>query len=159
MLPPPFLITTDQRQKRSLTQDVKPFLNNIILQYTNPHSVETEPHHIQTVPLVREHNDFYLYYFRYKALEPLRSQNPFQILFNPVPGIITGTYFRIIHPQNIALSKQDVFITYMDKLVEHNEKLQTPVYLPSHLESLKEKHEHFELPDLEITISRHNNPH
>ena len=47
----------------------------------------------------------------------------------------------------------------MDKLIEHNENLDTPVYLPSHLESPKEKHEHFEVPDLETKISRHSNPH
>ena len=43
MLPTPFLLSSDQHQKRSLTQDVIPFLNNIILQYTNPLSFETEP--------------------------------------------------------------------------------------------------------------------
>ena len=37
---PPFLSSTDQRQKRSLTQDVIPILNNIIFQYTNPLSFE-----------------------------------------------------------------------------------------------------------------------
>ena len=47
----------------------------------------------------------------------------------------------------------------MDKLKEHNENLDTRVYLPSHLESLKEKHENFEVPDLETAISRHKNPH
>ena len=44
MLPTPFSLSTDQCQKRSLTQDVIPFLNNIIFQYTNPFSFETEPH-------------------------------------------------------------------------------------------------------------------
>ena len=33
------------------------------------------------------------------------------------------------------------------------------MYLPSHLESLREKHEYFEVPDLETTFTRHNNPH
>ena len=47
----------------------------------------------------------------------------------------------------------------MDKLIEHNENLDTPVYLPSHLASLKGKHECFEVPDLESTISRHKNLH
>ena len=47
----------------------------------------------------------------------------------------------------------------MEKLVEQNENLDKPVYLPSHLESLEEKHEYFEVPDLETKISRHNNPH
>ena len=77
MLPPPFLLSTDQRRKRSLTQDVMPFLNNIIF----PLSFETEPHNIHTAPLVGEHYDSYLYYTRYKTLEHLRSQNPFQIIF------------------------------------------------------------------------------
>ena len=47
----------------------------------------------------------------------------------------------------------------MDKLIEHNENLDIPVYLPSHLENLKEKHEYFEVPDLETKISKHNKPH
>ena len=60
MLPPPFLFCTDQRQKRSLTQNVIPFLNNIRFQYTNPLSFETEPHNIHTIPLAREHCDSYI---------------------------------------------------------------------------------------------------
>ena len=44
MLPPPFLLSTDQRQKRSLTQDLITFLNNIVFQYTNPLSFESETH-------------------------------------------------------------------------------------------------------------------
>ena len=86
-------------------------------------------------------------------------QKPFQIIFNPVHGIYTGTYYRTINPQNITLSLQDVFITSMDKLIEHNENLDTPLYLPSHLESLKEQDDYFEDPDIETKISRHNNPH
>ena len=152
MLPPPFLLSTDQRQNRSLPQDVKPFLNNITFQYTNPLSFETELHNIHTIPLVREHCGSFLYYFQYKTIEPLRSQNPFQILFNPVQGKNTGTNYRTIQPQNIVLSIQDVFITYMDKLIEQNENLDKPVYLPSHLECLKEKHEYFDVPDLETKI-------
>ena len=47
----------------------------------------------------------------------------------------------------------------MDKLVEHRENLDTPLSLPSHLETRKAKHDFFELPDLETKISRHDNPH
>ena len=54
---------------------------------------------------------------------------------------------------------QDVFVTYMKKLIEHNEKLETPLYLPSHLEILKEKHQDSEVPDLETKLQRHDNPH
>ena len=61
MLPTPFLLSTDQRQKRSLTQDLIPFSNNIIFQYTNLLTIETEPHIIHVIPLGREHCDSYLY--------------------------------------------------------------------------------------------------
>ena len=108
------------------------FLNNIIFQYTNPLPFETEPHTIHTIPLAGEHCDSYLYYIRYKTLEVTPSQNPFQVIFNPVKGISTRTYYRTIHPQNITLSIQDVFITYMQKLIEFNENQATPLYLPFH---------------------------
>ena len=68
MLPTPFLLSTDQRQKRSLTKDVTPFLNNIIFQYTNLLSfhITTEDHIFHTITLIREHCDSYLYYFQFK---------------------------------------------------------------------------------------------
>ena len=159
MIPPPFALTTEKRQNRSLIQDVTPFLNNITFQYTNPLPFETEPHSFQTIPLAREHCDSYLYYIRYKTLEKTSSQTPFQVIFNPVKGISTGTYYRTIHPQNIIVSIQDVFLTYMQKLIEFNENQNTTLYRPSHLEDLKHKSEYFEVPDLETIIQRHDNPH
>ena len=151
MLSPPFAPSTEKgkttRQNRSLTQGVIPFLNNIIFQYTNPLPFETEPHTIHTIPLAREHCDSYRFYIRYETHEKTPSQSPFQIFFNPVNGINTGTYYRTIHPQNITLSIQDVFIKYI------------LLYLPSHLEDLKHKSEYFEIPDLETKIQRYDNPH
>ena len=79
MLPPPFVLSTDKRQNRSLIQDVTPFLNNIIVQYTNPLPFEQKPHTIHTIPLAREHCDSYLYYIRYKTLEITSSQKFFQV--------------------------------------------------------------------------------
>ena len=158
MLPPPFVLSTEKRQNRSLTQDVTPFFNNIIFQYTNPLPFETEPHTKHTIPLAIEHCDSYLYYIRYKTLEITQSQNPFQVIFNPVKGKSTGTYYRTIHPQNITLSILDVFLTYMQKVIEFIETQDTPLYLPSHLEDLKHKSEYLEVPDLETRIQRHDNP-
>ena len=113
MLPPPFALSTEKRQNRSLIQDVTAFLNDIIFQYTNPLPFETEPHTLHTIPLAREHCDSYPYYIRYKTLEITSSQNHFQDIFNPVKGVSPGTYFRTIHPQNITLSIQEVFRTYI----------------------------------------------
>ena len=67
MLPTPFTVTTDKRQNRSLIQDVTPFLQNIIFQYTNPLPFETEPHILHTIPLVREQCDSYLCYIHHKT--------------------------------------------------------------------------------------------
>ena len=150
MLPTPFEINTEKRQNRSLLQDVTPFLNNIIFQYTNPLPFETEPHTLHTIPLAREHCDSYLYYIRYKTLEITSSQTPFQVIFNPVKGISSGTFYRTIHPQNITLSLQNVFRTYMQKLIESNENQDTRLYSPSHLQELKHLSENFEVPDLEF---------
>ena len=64
MLPPPFALSTEKRQNRFLTQDVIPFSNNIIFQYTNLLPFETELHTLHTIALAREHCDSYLYYIR-----------------------------------------------------------------------------------------------
>ena len=159
MLPTPFTFTTEKRQNRSLIQDVTPFLNNIIFQYTNPLPFETEPHILHTIPLVREHCDSYLYYIRYKTLEITPSQTPFQVIFNPVEGINSGTFYRNIHPKNITLSVQDVFHTYMQKLIDFNENQNPPLYCLSHLQELKHRSEYFEVPDLDTKVQRHDNPH
>ena len=108
MLPPPFTLSTEKRQNRSLILDVTPLLNNIIVQYTNPLPFETEPHTLHTIPVARGHCDSYLYYIRYKTLEITSSQTPFQVICQiymtnddipnpvkrkiPVQGISTGTY-------------------------------------------------------------------
>ena len=159
MLPTPFTLTTEKRQNRSLIQNVTPFLNNIIFQYSNPLPFETEPHTVHTIPLARGHCDSYLYYIRYKTLEITSSQTPFQVIFNPVKGINSGTFYRTIHPQNITLSLQDVFRTYMQKLIEFNENQDTPLYRPSHLQELRHRSEYFEVPDLDTKVQTHDNPH
>ena len=111
MFPTPVLLSSEQRQKRSLTQDVIPFVHNLIFQYTNPLSFETEPHSIHTIPIAREHCGCYSYFFRYKTLEITTSQTFFQNFFTPIRDINTGAYYRTIHLQKITLSIQNVFIT------------------------------------------------
>ena len=159
MLPSPFTFSSQQRSFRSTTHDITPFLHNLIYQYTNPLPFETEAHSIHTIPLLREHLDAYLYYFRYKTLEITQSQQPFQVIFNPIPGINNGTFYRTIHPRNLTLPIQNIFTSYINQLIEHNENLDTPIYRPSLLEELKEKVDLFEVPDLDTKIIRHNNPH
>ena len=143
MLPNPFITSTQHRSACSTTVDITPFLHNLICQYTNPLSFENEAHSIHTIPLLREHLDAYLYYFRYKTLEITPSQQPFLVIFNPIQGINNGTFYRTIHPRNLTLSVQDIFTSYINQLIEHNEHLDTPLFRPSLLESLKEKNRLF----------------
>ena len=159
MLPNPFILSLQQRSIRSTTHDVTPFLHNLIYQYTNPLSFETEAHSIHTIPLLREHLDAYIYYFRYKTLEITPSQEHFQVIFNPIQGINSGTFYRTIHPRNLTLSIQDIFTSYINKLIEHNENLDTPLYRPSLLDSRKEKADYLYVTDLDTKVIRHNNPH
>ena len=41
--------------------ELNQFLQNIISHYTKPLPFENEPHTIETIPLIREHLDIYLY--------------------------------------------------------------------------------------------------
>ena len=83
----------------------------------------------------------------------------FSKFFNPVEGINSGTFYRTIHLQNLTLSLQDVFHTYMQKLIDFNENQDIPLFCPSHLQELKHRSEYFEVPDLDTKVQRHNNPH
>ena len=99
MFPTPFQLTKPQPGSiRSLTQDIKPFLNNIHFQYKNPLPFETETFSIPTNPLVRKHSDSYLYYIRYRTLDISTTQ----ILFK-----YFSTLFKIL------VLEQDVFVLHI----------------------------------------------
>ena len=159
MLPTLFQCSTSQtRNIRSITHYINPFLQTLIFQYTNPLTFETEHHSIHTIPLLREHLDSYFYYIRHKTYELTPSQTQFQVIFNPVENVNTGIYYRTKYPQNIQITIQDVFNNYMNKLIEFNENLDTPLYRPSLLENLQQKHHSFEVLDIDSKITRQNKP-
>ena len=113
-------------------------------------------HSLHTSPLVREQLDPYLYYIRYKTLDINASQNPFQITFNPVQNNNYGTFYRTVCAQSIPISIKDVFVTYLNKLIEYNETLDHPLLRPSHLKSPREKRNYFEVNNIETNIKRQN---
>ena len=114
---------------------------------------ETQPHSIHTIPLLRAHPDAYLYYIRCKTYEIAPSQKRFRVIFVPVESVNTGIYYTTIYPQNIQLTIPDIFNNYMNKLIEFNESLDTPIYRPSILEDLQQEHLHFEVPDIDSQIN------
>ena len=160
MLPSPFQCSTaPTRNVQSITQDINPFLQNLIFQYTNPLLYETETHTIHTIPPLREHLNSYLYYIRYKTYEITPSQTKFQVIFNSVENVNTGIYYRTIYPQNVQLTIKDIFNNYLNKLIEFNEIFDRPIYRPSILEDLQQKHQYNEVPDIDSQINRQNNLH
>ena len=66
---------------------------------------------------------------------------------------------RTINPQNIQITIQYVFNNYMNKLIEFSESFYTPLFCPSLLENLLQKHQDFEDSDTDSKITRQNNPH
>ena len=57
--PSPFEIN-NIKNARVVKTEIKPFLNKIVYNYTEPLSFENEPHSLEIVPLIREHLDTYL---------------------------------------------------------------------------------------------------
>ena len=160
MLPTPFQFSTPPtRNIRSITHDINFFLQSLIFQYTNPLPFEFEPHPKHTIHLLREYIDSYRYYIRYKTCEITPSQTQFQVIFNPVENVNTGICYRTICPQNIQTTIQEVFNNYMNKLFEFKENLETPLYRPSLLGNLQQKHQYFKVSDIDSKITRQDNPH
>ena len=46
----------------------------------------------------------------------------------------------------------------MNKIIEFNENLDTPLYRPSLLENFQQKHQYLEVPDIDSIVTRQNNP-
>ena len=108
LLSTPFKLSTPQhRNIRFITHDAKPFLNNIILQDTNPLPFEKKAHCIHTIPLIQKDIESYLCYVLYKTFDTIRSYS-------------------------VLITIQDVFVTYVNKLIEYNENLEHPKYRPSY---------------------------
>ena len=105
MLPSPFVFSTETQQNRSFTQDVIPFLNNLIIQYTNPLPFETEPHTIHTIPVAREHCDISIT-FDIKQLKEHHRKNLFKLFLTQSKEYTqVHTIEQFIHRTSHSLSK------------------------------------------------------
>ena len=59
----------------------KTILHNIIYNYTKPLPFEKEPYTLETIPLIREHLDSYLFYIRHRSTIASTEYPSFQITF------------------------------------------------------------------------------
>ena len=64
--PSPFEISFIKNAKL-VKLEIKPFFHNIVYNYTQPLSFENEPYTLETIPLIREHLDTYLFYIRHRS--------------------------------------------------------------------------------------------
>ena len=116
--------------------ELNPFLQNIISDFSQPLPFENEPHTIETIPLIREHLDTYLFYIRYKVLT-ITTENPaFQISFPQQRPNSSHIYRRTINPINLQVPIKQVFHAFLNNVKDHNIALETPKFSPIALDDI-----------------------
>ena len=85
--------------------EIKPFLHNIIYNYTKPLPFENEPYTLETIPLIREHLDSYLFYIRHRSTTASTEYSSFQNTFSQQDISSVRTYRRTINPVNLLYKK------------------------------------------------------
>ena len=139
--------------------ELNPFLQNIISHYTQPLPFENEPHTIETIPLIREHLDTYLFYIRYKVLTITEEYPTFQISFLHQRLISSNRYRRAINPINLQVPIKQVFHAFLNNVKDHNLALETPKFSPNALDELERYLSNFEVEIIERLVNPEDNPH
>ena len=134
------------------------FLNNLIHNSTVPRSFETYPEDIYTIPLIREHHDFYLYYTDTHSLTSTPHEPHFSLRFTS-PRHSTNTFRKNINPSSLYIPIAHVFTTFLKNLSEENILLPQLVFTPSAIQSLLKNETYFELLNIEQLRTLENNPH
>ena len=154
--PPPFEITYIKNAKVIKTE-IKPFLHNIVYNYIQPLSFENEPYSLETIPLIREHLNTYLFYIRHRSATASTEYPSFQITF---PQQETSSrYRRTINPINLQIPIKEVFHAFLNRVKEYNSTIENPQYSPNALEELERYIPNFEVHDIERLIITQNNLH
>ena len=139
--------------------EIKPFLHNIIYNYTKPLPFEKEQYTLETYPLIRQNLDSYLFYIRQRSTTASTDYSSFQITFSQQDISSVGTYRRTINPVNLQIPIQEVFHAFLNKVHAFNITLEYPQYSPNALEELEQYKHNFEVEDIERIVKTRNNPH
>ena len=139
--------------------ELKPFLQNIIYNYTQPLPFENERFTLETVPLIREHLDTYLFYIRYRVTDFNTGYPTFQISFPQQGSSSHQIYRRTINPINLLTPIKEVFQTFLNRVKELNLVNENPRFSPNALEELNHYIANFEVEIIERIINPQNNPH
>ena len=127
--------------------------------YTRPLSFENEPYTLETIPLIREHLDSYLFLIGHRSTIASTEYPSFQITFPHQETSSIRTYRNTINQINLQIPIQEVFHAFLNKVKEFNITLENPKFSPDALEELEQYIHNFEVEDLERLIVTHNNPH
>ena len=140
-------------------REIKPFLNNIVYNYTKPLSFENEPFSLETIPLIREHLDTYLFYIGHRSTTLSTDYPAFQITFTQQETSSTQTYSRTINPINLQVHIKDVFYAFLNQVREFDLSLENPNYSPNALQEIERYKHNFEEEDIERIVVSRDNPH
>ena len=116
--PSPFEIIYIKNAKVIKTE-IKPFLHNIVYNFTQPPSFQSEPYDLETIPLIREHLDTYLFYFRYGSTTVSTEDPSFQITFPQQETSSIQTYRTTINPINLQIPIKEVSYAFLSRVQEH----------------------------------------
>ena len=156
--PSPFKIPNIKNAKIIKTE-IKPFQQNIVYNSTKPLSFENEPYSLETIPLIREHLDTYLFYIRHRSTTVSTEYPFFQITFPQQETSSTQTYRRTINPINLQVHIKDVFHVFLNQVKEFNLALENPIFSPNALQELERYKHNFEVEDKERIVITQDNPH
>ena len=139
--------------------ELNPFLQNIISHYTQPLPFENEPHTIETIPLIREHLDTYLFYIRYKVLTITEEYPTFQISFLQQRLNSSHIYRRTINPINLQVPIKQVSQAFLNNVKDHNLAQEIPKFSPNALDDLQRYIDNFDVEIIERLVHPEDNPH
>ena len=135
---------------------IKPFSHNFVYNYTQPLSFENEPYSLETIPLIREHLDTYLFYIRNRYTTVSTEYPSFQITFPQQENSSIQTYRRTINPINLQIPIKEIFHAFLNSVKEHSLALENPKYSPNALEELERYKPNFEVDDIERKVTTQN---
>ena len=136
-----------------------PFLQNFISHYTQPLPFENEPHTIETIALIREHLDTYLFYIRNKIFTITAEYPAFQISFPQQRPNSSHIYRRTINPINLQVPIKQVFHAFLNNVKDHNLAHEFPKFSPSTLDDLERYINNFDVEIIERLVNPEDNPH
>ena len=145
------------KNAKLVKREINP-LNNNVYNYTKPLSFANETYSLETIPLIREHMDTYLFYIRHRSTTISTEYPAFQITFPQQESSSTQTYRRTINPINLQVHSKDVFYAFLNQVREFNLSLENPKYSLNAIQEIERYIRNFGVEDIERIVIPQDNP-